>query len=151
MKTATITIASLAVLLALTAPAAAQRQGAYDTRYRPVFRAAPPAPFIGMAYRQPTIVRNAQPYFFPSPVASYYSARFIGSRISFTPSPVVMVMPTLAAAPNVIFANPTVVTYVDQMGRLCRGYESQISTGAGFQLLSGVACLYNDGAWRVVQ
>lgn len=67
----------------------------------------------------------------------------------------VVTRPAVVYAPSVVVegalpADQASPTFTDNLGRTCRIYESQTQVNGYVNVISGKACLWPDGTWRVV-
>ncbi len=87
----------------------------------------------------------------------YFHPRFVhGPPVVVAPAPVILSPPPVTyAAPlmqdGAIPANQTSSTFVDESGRTCRMYETVRMFDGYAENVNGKACLFPDGAWRVVE
>lgn len=86
------------------------------------------------------------------PYAMPYPPYYPPPPVVVAPAPVVVTPPpaVYVAPDGTIPANQTSPTFTDSQGRTCRNYETQKIEGGMAHTVHGTACLFSDGAWRVV-
>ncbi len=102
------------------------------------------------------------PYWGPYPHYRHHHRHF-HSGFVYAPAPMIVEpVPVVIASPPVTYvappaepaaipANQTSPTFTDESGRTCRAYETTRVFDGEAQMVGGKACIYPDGAWRVVE
>lgn len=102
------------------------------------------------------------PYWGPHPHFRRHHHRHFHPGFVYAPAPVIVEpAPIVVASPSVAYvappaqstipANQTSPTFTDEYGRTCRAYETTRVIDDEAQMVSGKACIFPDGAWRVVE
>jgi hypothetical protein len=137
----------VAVMVVLAAPAFARDRDHYWGHHRHGHSHSGVSFSIGGGY-------YGDPYYYPR--HSYYSSYYPYYNSYVVPPPVVYTPPVIYSSPSTVIysnapANQTSSTYIDDIGRTCREFQSTAQIGGTLQDTYGTACLQPDGSWRVVR